>query len=42
MEILSILESLEELVEKSVSVPFSGKCMIDKEEILRNYQRNQA
>ncbi|NLI58522.1 MAG: ATPase [Clostridium sp.] len=34
MEILSILESLEDLVEKSVSVPFSGKCMIDKEEIL--------
>ena len=34
MEILSILETLEDLVEKSVSVPFSGKCMIDKEEIL--------
>ena len=34
MEILSILESLENIVEKSVSVPFSGKCMIDKEEIL--------
>jgi hypothetical protein len=34
MEILSILETLEDLVEKSVSVPFSGKCMIDKEEVL--------
>lgn len=34
MEILSILETLEDLVEKSVSVPFSGRCLIDKEEIL--------
>ena len=34
MEILAILETLEDLVEKSVSVPFSGKCLIDKEEIL--------
>lgn len=34
MEMLSILETLEDLVEKSVSVPFSGKCMVDKEEIL--------
>lgn len=34
MEILSILETLEDLVEKSVTVPFSGKCLVDKEEIL--------
>ncbi len=34
MEFLSILETLEDLVEKSVSVPFSGKCLVDKEEIL--------
>jgi vacuolar-type H+-ATPase subunit H len=34
MEILAILETLEDLVEKSVSVPFSGKCLVDKEEIL--------
>lgn len=34
MEILSILETMEDLVEKSVTVPFSGKCMIDKEEML--------
>jgi len=34
MEILSILEALEDLVEKSISVPFSGKCLVDKEEIL--------
>lgn len=34
MEILSILETLEDLVEKSVNVPFSGRCMVDKEEIL--------
>ncbi len=34
MEILSVLETLEDLVEKSMSIPFSGKCLIDKEEIL--------
>lgn len=34
MEILLILETLEDLVEKSVSVPFLGKCLVDKEEIL--------
>jgi vacuolar-type H+-ATPase subunit H len=34
MEILAILETLEELVEKSVAVPFTGKCLVDKEEIL--------
>jgi vacuolar-type H+-ATPase subunit H len=34
MEILSILETLEDLVEKSISIPLSGKCLVDKEEIL--------
>lgn len=34
MEILSVLETLEDLVEKSISIPFSGKCLVDKEEIL--------
>ncbi len=34
MEILTILETLEELVERSTNVPFSGKCMIDREEVL--------
>ena len=34
MEILSILETLEDVVEKSVNIPIMGKCLIDKEEIL--------
>jgi vacuolar-type H+-ATPase subunit H len=34
MEILSVLEALEDLVEKSLTVPFSGKCLVDKDEIL--------
>lgn len=38
MEILSILDTLEDVVEKGVSVPFSGKCMIDKEEMLEIIQ----
>jgi vacuolar-type H+-ATPase subunit H len=34
MEILAILETLEDVVEKCLNVPFSGKCLVDKEEIL--------
>lgn len=34
MEILSILETLEDVIEKGVSVPFSGRCLVDREEVL--------
>lgn len=34
MEILTVLETLEDLVEKSSGVPFSGKCLVDREEVL--------
>ncbi len=34
MEILAIIETLEEVVEKGTSIPFSGKCVVDREEIL--------
>lgn len=34
MEILTVLETLEDLIEKSSSVPFSGKCLVDREEVL--------
>ncbi len=34
MEILAILDTLEDLIEKSMTLPFSGKCLIDKEEVL--------
>jgi len=34
MEILTILETLEDLIEKSSGVPFSGKCLVDREEVL--------
>lgn len=34
MEVMDVLETLEELVEKSTNVPLSGKCVVDKEEIL--------
>lgn len=34
MEILSLLDALEDLIEKGVSVPFTGKCMVDRDEIL--------
>ena len=34
MEIFTILESIEDILEKSKGVPFSNKVLIDKEEIL--------
>ncbi len=34
MEILSILETLEDLIEKSSGIPLTGKCMVDREEVL--------
>ena len=34
MEILAILETLEDVVERSLNVPLSGKCVLNKEEIL--------
>ena len=34
MEIFTLLETLEEAMENSKTLPFSGKCMVDKEEVL--------
>ena len=34
MEIFTLLEALEETIEKSKTVPFSGKSMVEKEELL--------
>ncbi|MCI9038930.1 MAG: ATPase [Clostridia bacterium] len=34
MEIFTLLETLEDMLEKSRNVPFSGKCVVDKEEVL--------
>lgn len=34
MEIFTLLETLEDIMEKSRTVPFSSKCMVDKEEFL--------
>lgn len=34
MNILAILETLEETIEKSIGIPFSGMCLVDREELL--------
>ena len=34
MEIFTLLETLEDILERSRSVPFSSKGIVDKEEIL--------
>ncbi|AGC67790.1 H+-ATPase subunit H [Thermoclostridium stercorarium subsp. stercorarium DSM 8532] len=38
MEILTLLDALEDAIENAVSVPFSGKCMVDRNEILEIIQ----
>ncbi len=34
MEIFTLLETLEDILERSKSIPFSGKGIVDKEELL--------
>ena len=34
MEIFTLLETLEDIIEKSRDIPFSNKCIIDKDEFL--------
>ena len=34
MEIFTLLENIEDILEKSKGVPFSNKVLVDKEEIL--------
>lgn len=34
MEMLTILEALEDLVERGVPVPLTGKCIVNRDEIL--------
>ncbi len=34
MNALELLEELEDIIDKGVSVPFSGRCLLDKEELL--------
>ena len=34
MEIFTLLETIEDLIENSRKMPFSNKCIVDKDEIL--------
>ncbi|KXZ39616.1 hypothetical protein SAMN05661008_01191 [Alkalithermobacter thermoalcaliphilus JW-YL-7 = DSM 7308] len=34
MEVLKLLDEIEDLIEESVSVPFGGKAIVDKKEVL--------
>ena len=34
MEIFTLLETLEDIMERSKKIPFSSKSIVDKEEIL--------
>lgn len=34
MEVLALIDVLEDIIDKGVAIPLSGKCLVDKEEIL--------
>ena len=34
MEILELIENLEDIIERAITVPLSGKSLIDKDELL--------
>lgn len=34
MEILAVLEAFEDIIENSINIPFSGRCIAKKDEIL--------
>lgn len=38
MEVLALIEALEDVIEKGVSIPLSGRCLIDKDEVLEIIQ----
>ena len=38
MEILSVMETLEDAIERAISIPFTGKCVVNREEILEIIQ----
>lgn len=38
MDALELLNELEDIIDKGVSVPFTGRCMLDKEELLEIIQ----
>ena len=34
MEVLELIDSLEDAIERGVSIPLAGKCMLDRDELL--------
>ena len=38
MDTLGLLTELEDIIDKGVAVPFSGRCLLDKEELLEIIQ----
>lgn len=34
MEVLALIDTLEDIIEKGVPLPLTGKCLLDKEELL--------
>ena len=34
MDALELLDELEDIIDKGASVPFSGRCILDKDELL--------
>ncbi len=38
MDALELLDELEDVIDKGVAVPFSGRCLLDKEELMELIQ----
>ena len=38
MDTLELINELEDIIDKGVAVPFSGRCLLDKEELLEIIQ----
>ena len=34
MDALELIDELEDIIDKGVSVPFTGRCLLDKEELM--------
>ena len=34
MDALELINELEDIIDKGAAVPFTGRCMLDKEELL--------
>ena len=42
MDALELINELEDIIDKGVAVPFTGRCMLDKEELLEINKKEES